>query len=150
MSPSRAVSVTGPALDAKAVVGGAVAALVIAVPAGVLAGVLDDRGDLDAESGWVFGFLAVIALGLGVGGYVAGRWQPSAPLANGALAALVALATVELYGIVRRLADGEDISWVGLAFTAALAAACGAVGSLVAAAGADRRRRRLIPSNTAP
>ena len=150
MRGQRTDSVTGPALDARAIGAGALVALAITVPVGIAARVLDARDVLDVDSSWVFAFLALIVVGLGLGGYIAARRQPAAPLANGAVAALVALVVVQLIGIVRQLADGEDVRWLAVVFAAVLAGACGVVGGLVASSGAHRRREGLVPHDPEP
>lgn len=117
-------------LDVRAVLSGAVVALVIAVPPAVLAQIESDRDALEG-SNWVLLLFAVVLAGFVVGGAVAARRGPSNPLLNGAAAALLAYAVVQGYGIVRRLGDGDDIRWLGMVFAALLAASCGTVGAIV-------------------
>lgn len=110
---------------------GAAVALVIAVPPAAFAQVQADRDALEG-SNWVLALFAVVLVAFMAGGWVAARRGPASPLANGALAALVAYAVVQGYGIARRLADGDDIRWVGIVFAALLAVSCGTVGAIVA------------------
>lgn len=110
---------------------GAAVALLIAVPPAVIAQVQSDRDALEG-SNWVLVLFGVVLIAFMVGGNVAARRGGDTPLVNGAVAALVAYALVQGYGIVRRLADGDDIRWVGIVFAALLAASCGTVGAIVA------------------
>ncbi|MBL8778438.1 MAG: TIGR04086 family membrane protein [Acidimicrobiales bacterium] len=124
-------------LDPRAVLIGATASLVIAVPPAVLAQIQSDRDALEG-SNWVLILFAVVLIAFMIGGYVAAKRAEGEPLANGALAALLAYLLVQGYGVMRRLADGDEIRWLGILFAALLAASCGTVGAIVATA---RRRR---------
>lgn len=118
-------------LDPRAVVIGAIVALAIAVPPAVLAQIQSDRDTLEG-SNWVLVLFAVVLLAFIIGGYVAARRGPVAPLVNGAAAALLAYALVQGYGVIRRLADGDEIRWLGILFAALLATSCGTVGAVLA------------------
>lgn len=109
---------------------GAVVALVIAVPPAFLAQVESDRDALEG-SNWVLLLFALVLVAFMVGGAVAARRGRTSPLLNGTSAALLAYAVVQGYGILRRLADGDDIRWVGMLFAALLAASCGTVGAIL-------------------
>ena len=124
-------------LDPRAVLVGAAVSLVIAVPPAVLAQVQSDRDALEG-SNWVLILFAVVLVAFMAGGYVTAKRTEGEPLTNGAVAALLAYLLVQGYGIVRRLADGDEIRWLGIVFAALLAASCGTVGAIVATA---RRRR---------
>ena len=124
-------------LDPRAVLVGAAVSLAIAVPPAVLAQIQSDRDALEG-SNWVLILFAVVLAAFVVGGYVAAKRAAAEPLTNGAVAALLAYVLVQGYGIVRRLADGDEIRWLGILFAALLAASCGTVGAIVATA---RRRR---------
>lgn len=123
----------------RAVLIGAVVTLVIAVPPAVIAQVQADRDALEG-SNWVLALFALVLVAFMAGGWAAARRGPAAPLANGATAALVAYALVQGYGIARRLADGDDIRWLGMAFAALLAVSCGTVGAILASL-RDRREQ---------
>ena len=124
-------------LDPRAVLVGAAVSLAIAVPPAVLAQIQSDRDALEG-SNWVLILFAVVLAAFVVGGYVAAKRAAAEPLTNGAVAALLAYVLVQGYGIVRRLADGDEIRWLGILFAALLAASCGTVGAILATA---RRRR---------
>ncbi len=124
-------------LDLRAVVIGAVVALVIAVPPAVLAQVQSDRDALEG-SNWVLVLFAVVLLAFVAGGYVAAQRARREPLVAGALAAVTAFVVVQGYGVARRLADGDEIRWFGILFAALLAASCGTVGAIVASARGHR------------
>lgn len=124
-------------LDPRAVLVGAAVSLAIAVPPAVLAQIQSDRDALEG-SNWVLILFAVVLAAFVVGGYVAAKRAAAEPLTNGAVAALLGYVLVQGYGIVRRLADGDEIRWLGILFAALLAASCGTVGAILATA---RRRR---------
>ena len=119
------------ALDLKPIVVGAAVTLVIAVPPAVVAQVMADREDA-ADSNWVLVLFGLVLLGFLAGGFVAARRELDAPLTHAALAAGLAFVLVQGFGVVRHLISGEDVRWIGIAFTALLAASCGVVGGLVA------------------
>jgi putative membrane protein (TIGR04086 family) len=125
-------------IHARSVVVGALVALAIAVPAAILAQLLDEAGTVDDDSSWLMVLFVVILGGLAAGGYVAAAHRPDAPLTNSALAALGAYAVVQLIGAVRLLASDDDVTWVAMPFFALLSAAAGMTGGLLA----DRRARR--------
>ena len=120
-------------LDPRAVLVGAVVSLVIAVPPAVLAQIQSDRDALEG-SNWVLVLFAVVLIAFVAGGYVAAKRTRGEPLVTGALAAVTAFVVVQGYGVVRRLADGDEIRWFGILFAALLAASCGTLGAIVAAA----------------
>lgn len=124
-------------LDPRAVLVGAAVSLAIAVPPAVLAQIQSDRDALEG-SNWVLVLFAVVLVAFMAGGYVTAKRATREPLTNGAVAALVAYLLVQGVGVIRRLADGDEIRWLGIVFAALLAASCGTVGAIVATA---RRRR---------
>jgi putative membrane protein (TIGR04086 family) len=117
------------ALDWRAVLLGAAAAVAIAVPTAVLNAAVVDDGE---ETNLVFGTLLLVLAGFAVGGFVAARRAPDGPLANGAVAALCAFLVVQGAGVVRRLAADEPLSLPSLAFAALLAYSSGLLGALAA------------------
>jgi len=124
-------------LDRRAVLTGAGLALLVAVPPAVVAQVQSDRRALEG-SNWVLVLFGVILFGFLLGGFAAARRRPANPLVNGAAASFTAFALVQGYGIVRRLADGEELRWLGIVFAALLAASCGILGAIVASMGSRR------------
>ena len=123
-------------LDVRAVATGAALAAVLAVAVASLgSAVTDDGDDLSVA------FAVAALVGFVIGGWVAGTRQPSAAMAHGALAALVAFAVVQAVTGAMRLADDEEISAVAVASNAVLAAALGLSGGWLA----ERRGRPLQP-----
>ena len=118
-------------LDARAVLLGAVVALVVAVPPAVAAQVWSDRGTLE-DTNWVLLLFALVLLAFIAGGWVSARQARIAPLLNGAVAAVVAFLVVQGYGVARRLADGDELRWLGMVVAGLLAASCGTVGAVLA------------------
>lgn len=128
----------GELVHPRAVAVGAAVALAIGVPAALLAQVLEQAGTVDAGSSWLLVLFVAILVGMGIGGFVAGRRRLDAPLANGAVAAVAAYLLVQTIGAIRLLASGDDVTWAAIPFFALLAAAAGVTGGLVA----DRRARQ--------
>jgi putative membrane protein (TIGR04086 family) len=124
-------------LDPRAVLAGAAVSLVIAVPPAVLAQIQSDRDALEG-SNWVLVLFAVVLIAFIAGGYVTAKRADGDPLTNGAVAALLAYVLVQGFGIIRRLADGDEIRWLGIVFAALLSASCGTVGAIVATARRNR------------
>ncbi len=126
-------------IDTRAVLLGTSAAAAIALPFG-LAGQLV-VGDEDSSL-VVFAFLVPVLVAFVAGGLVAARRASSAPLTNGALAALGAFALIQGVGALRRLATGEPLSVASLAFAALLAYSCGLLGAFLAERLGPGRRGR--------
>ena len=124
------------AVDWRAVRLGAVAALALALPAGLIGAVVVN----DDSNNGVFVFFVLIMAGMLVGGFVAGSKRPDAPLMHGAVAAVVAYVVAQALTLVVRLLDGSDLrSPVVYVFNTLLMASLGVVGGLVA----ERRNARL-------
>ncbi|HMQ25288.1 MAG TPA: TIGR04086 family membrane protein [Acidimicrobiales bacterium] len=126
-------------LDPKAVLIGGLVALAIAVPPAVAAQVWSDRGTLEG-SNLVLLLFALVLLAFGVGGWFAARRARVAPLLNGAVAAVTAFLLVQAYGVARRLADGDELRWLGMVVAGLLAASCGTVGAVLASMRDHRAR----------
>ncbi len=114
-------------LDLRAVARGMLVAIAVSLPTSLLGLVVVDDGDSPTL---VFAFLLVVLAGLAAGGYVAARRVPTAPLGNGAMAALAAFALIQGIGLVRQVATGESFSLPSVAFAALLAYCCGLLGGL--------------------
>ena len=120
-----------PHLERRSILLGAGVTILLAVPPAVL-GVLLSEDDSMEGSPWVpvlFGWIVASFL---VGGFLAAKGQPHAPLAHGALAALLAFGLVQGFGVVRHLVVGEDVKWASIAFAALLASSTGTLGGIVA------------------
>ena len=113
-------------LDRGAILHGAIAAAVIAVPAGVVQNVV-----AEGSSVRFFMFLLVV-VGFIAGGFVAGRDAPERALVHGGLAALAVYLSVQTIGIVLRLARGVAITWIGIPLIALLSISCGIMGGYFA------------------
>ena len=123
-------------IDWRAVGAGVVAALVFALPAGLVGAVVVD----DESNNGVFLFFLVIMAGMLVGGFVAGSKRPDTPLTHGALAAVLAYAGAQTVTVlVRVLGDTKLRSPVVYVFNVLLMASLGVVGGLIA----ERRNARL-------
>jgi len=126
-------------IDWKAVGAGVAAALVLALPAGLIGAVVVN----DESNNGVFVFFLVIMAGMLVGGFVAGSKRPDSPLTHGAIAAVLAYALAQTVTVlVRVLGDTKLRSPVVYIFNALLMASLGVVGGLVA----ERRNARLRSS----
>jgi len=124
-------------IDWRAVGAGAIAALVLAVPAGVISAIVVD----DESSNAVFVFYVVIIIGMLAGGFVAGSKRPDAPLTHGALAAAVAYVVAQVITVAVKLANGSDLrSPAVYVFNLLLMASIGVVGGFIA----ERRNARVV------
>jgi putative membrane protein (TIGR04086 family) len=129
-----------PKLDFKAVGAGVLAALVLALPAGLIGAVVVT----DESNNGVFVFFLVIMAGMLVGGFVAGSKRPDSPLTHGAAAAVIAYAVAQFVTvIVRVVGDNKLRSPVVYVFNLLLMASIGVVGGLIA----ERRNARLGSSS---
>ena len=117
-------------LDRRAVGAGAVLAVVVALPAALVGEAAADGED--DPSGLVLLCFVVVLLAFVAGGWLAARRAPDAPYSNGAVAALVGFAVIQLGGIVANVVQDEPVRVASIAFSALLATASGLVGALVA------------------
>jgi hypothetical protein len=117
-------------LEPSAVGAGAVLAVVIALPAALVGEAAVD-GDED-PSGLVLLCFVVVLLAFVAGGWLAARRAADAPFSNGAVAALVGFAVIQLGGVVVTVVEDEPVRGASIAFSALLATASGLVGALVA------------------
>jgi putative membrane protein (TIGR04086 family) len=120
-----------PHLERRSILLGAAVTIVLAVPPAVIGVLLSDDDSMEG-SPWVPVLFAWIVASFLVGGFLAARSQPHAPLAHGSLAALLAFILVQGVGVIRHLVTGEDVKWVSIAFAALLASSTGTVGGIVA------------------
>lgn len=134
----------------RAVVRGALLGLVVIVPVAVLYALLDRSVDDFENSGWAPPFALAIVVAYLVAGVGAGRLALDAPMANGAIAGLGALALwLPLRVLIWAMRDATNELFSGtdpvfsasrLLGQAALAAGLGALGAYFAA-----RKRRPAP-----
>jgi putative membrane protein (TIGR04086 family) len=123
-------------IEWRAVGAGVVAALVLALPAGLIGAVVVN----DESNNGVFAFFLVIMAGMLVGGFVAGSKRPDSPLTHGALAAVIAYALAQSVTVLVRVLDDSTLrSPVVYVFNALLMASVGCVGGLIA----ERRNARV-------
>ena len=120
-----------PTLNWSTVWNGALAGLVVLVPAAVLSWLL--VGD-DGSRSLTLLFFGIIMFGFAAAGYGAGRVEHNTPMAHGAFAALVAFAVVQAAGIVIAIVRGTigDFGWIGIPLLAFIAAGCGVAGAVFA------------------
>ena len=111
---------------------GAILTLSIAVPAIVIAEVIDALADLDPESNVTLLFYVVVVAGLVLGGWRAGVRAPDAPLTHGALAALAAYVIIATATTALRIASGDGADLVAVVFNAFMAVGAGILGGMVA------------------
>ena len=123
-------------LSTKAVVGGALTALITAAMG--LIGALAVGGLLDWTKGTKTLIATVFAIaGFTLGGFRAGLLQPPAPLSNGAASAVLSYVPL---GVLQRVVAGTSIRVLSLAFATFLAVSFGVFGGIVAN-NANRQRR---------
>lgn len=117
-------------LNLRAVASGFGVAVLIALPAGVVAQIIADRSTTRGPAQGALFFVVLAAFTLG--GFVAARPNRDTPQIHGAVAALAAFAAIQTIGVVRRLLSGDDINFGGVVFNGLLAATCGLLGGLIA------------------
>jgi putative membrane protein (TIGR04086 family) len=123
-------------IDWRSIGAGAIAALVFALPAGVISAILVEDDSSNALA--VF----VIIVGMLAGGFVAGSKCPDAPLTHGALAAATAYLIAQAITLLVKVAKGSDLrSPTVYAFNLLLMASIGVVGGFLA----ERRNARVTP-----
>jgi putative membrane protein (TIGR04086 family) len=127
-----------PPVDLPALVRGAVVAIVISLPLALLSEALVDEDD---PSGWAVPLFLAVLIGFVAAGWVAGRGASDSPLVTGALAALAGFVVVQGVGLVVGAADGDDVSWGAVVFSAVMAYGCGLTGAVFG----ERRRARSSP-----
>ncbi len=120
-----------PRLEGRSIAAGAALTIALAVPPTLVAVLASDDDSL-AGSSWVPLLFLWIVVAFFAGGVVAARAQPHAPLAHGALAALLAYVLVQGVGIIRHLVAGDDVSWLSIPFNALLASSTGMLGGIAA------------------
>jgi putative membrane protein (TIGR04086 family) len=124
-------------IDWRAVVAGAIVALVFAVPAGVSSAIVVDNDSSDA----VFVFYIVIIVGVLAGGFVAGSKRPDAPLTHGAVAGALAYAIAQILTLIVKVARGSELHSPSVyVFDLLLMASIGVVGGYLA----ERRNTRSV------
>jgi len=114
-------------LDGAALREGALRAAVIAVPAGVVAQVLDD-GDDAAGLVWLLGIVVLIGLMLGAS-VAARRQREGTPLTHGIMTAAGVFVIVQALGVLRRTLTGDDITWSRIASSFLVSVVAGVVGA---------------------
>lgn len=115
-------------IDRRAVLGGALACLLLTGPAAIALAVVD-RADDGEESNWVLAVLLLIVAGFLLGGARAGRSARQAPFLNGATATLVVFVVVQGIAAIVNAIDGDGVNLLAMVFNALLAASIGIVGA---------------------
>lgn len=128
-----------PNLDWSLIGTAAARGLVIIVPAAIISALLFDPGS-DSNLAFLFGFIVLV--GFVVAGYAAGSRRADTPMMHGAAAALACYVVVQLFGLLRRLASGDDINLLSYPVSALFAATFGVAGGVFA----DWNRRRQLRS----
>lgn len=116
-------------LDWKVVRTAATAGLILLVPAAIGSEFLVDESNRGLLS---LLFFSLIILGFVIAGFGAGRLRTDTPMVHGLAAAWAAWAVIQAFGVIRRLASGEDITWQALPMSALIAATCGVAGAVFA------------------
>lgn len=115
-------------IDLRAVAAGAALGLGVSVPIIVVSSLVGIGSDSNA----VFvAFLAYLA-GLTLGGWLAARRRPDAPLSNGAVAAIASYVVIAVVASIVRMATGRVLDPASLVLNLFLAASAGILGGLIA------------------
>jgi hypothetical protein len=96
-------------IDRRTVLVAGGVALGVSLASMVAYAVVDAIVSFSTDSNWPFAFYVVILLGMALGGSIAGRARPDAPLAHGSLAALGAMGVIAVITVVIDVARGNDI-----------------------------------------
>jgi hypothetical protein len=116
-------------VDRGAVLAGAKLAVLVAAASIVVAQAIKSLTGTDAN---LLLYLVLLG-GLGAGGWVAGRRQPTSPLTHGALAALAAFVVVIMVNTVIDLVRGQEVADpVSLVFNGLMSASAGIFGRFLA------------------
>jgi len=117
-------------VNRRAVLAGARLAVLVAAAAIAVAQAVTSLTDRDAN----LLLYLVLLIGLGAGGRLAARGEPTSPLTHGALAALVAYVVLIVVITAIRLGLGREMADpVSVVFNGLMAASAGVVGGYVAA-----------------
>jgi putative membrane protein (TIGR04086 family) len=119
-------------LHLRAVVIGATAAIVLAVPPVLLYKLLYDADVIGRRSSLALVFYAVAMVGFVVGGFVAARKRPDTPLAHGGTAGLAGFVSVQAVAAIFVVARGDTLNAVQIIFNAMLATSLGILGGVLA------------------
>lgn len=128
-----------PNLDWNVIRSAAATGLLIIVPAAVVSALIFDE---NSDSSWAILFGFVVLTGFVTAGYLAGAKRSDTPMMHGAAAALACYVVVQLFGLLRRLAAGDDINLISYPVSALFAATFGVAGGVFA----DWNRRRQLRS----
>lgn len=132
---------TGPAVDRRSVLEGALLALAVALPPVWLVLILKGNELAGEESNaWLLVPVALLA-GFGLGGYRAGSSPSTSPLTNAAAAGAVAFGAITAYSLVRRAIGSDPITVAVVVRMLLLAQICISV-ALLGGYVAYRRRAR--------
>ena len=127
-------------LDPRALCQGALVAVVIAVPAGVVGRVLSDRPN---QPDWLWVLVVIVLAGLVAGAAVAASRQDRGfPLTHGVVTAVGVFVVVQVVGILIRLLRSDSISWSRVTSSLLLSLMAGMVGGLVGSALLSQRAAR--------
>jgi hypothetical protein len=111
-------------IDRRTALDGALWTWGIALPPVWLVAVLKSAALPGEESNlWLLTPLALLA-GFGVGGWIAGRRRSDTPLVHAAAAGAVAFAGIVVFGVVRRVVGGDDVTLAYLVRLLLLAQIC--------------------------
>ena len=96
-------------VDRQTVLVAGAVALGVSLVSLVAYAIVDAIVDFSDDSNWPLAFYVLILAGMALGGRVAGRARPDAPLAHGSLAALSALGVVIFISVVIDVVMGNGI-----------------------------------------
>ena len=126
---------------ARLVAIGAGWALAVALPAALVAQIADaTRAEGSGSSPLLYPCVVLVLVGVGLGGWMVDRATPRTDAGAGALAGLVAIAAVQLLGLVRSMAAGHSVAWASIPVVLAIGAGLGALGTILGRFGPGRTR----------
>lgn len=131
---------TGAPGSTRLVALGAGVALAVAVPATLLAQILDAVRPDGPGRPLTYALALVVLAAMALGGTAVGRHRPAAPALTGAAAGAIAIAVVLTVGIARRLVAGDPVAWATVPGSALVGIVLASAASTLTARGAGRKR----------
>jgi putative membrane protein (TIGR04086 family) len=118
---------------------GAGVALAVAMPAALVAQVIDAVTD-DDPGLLAYPLSLVVLAGVALGGRYVAQRTADGPIAHGALAGLLAIGLVQALGVLRRSAGGDDVAWATVPVVTLIAVALAAAAAALTARQPGRTR----------
>jgi hypothetical protein len=127
-------------LTLRSVATGVGVALAIGLPAVLVVVVVNASASGEDTPRLVYPFAVLVFVGMGVGGWVAASGSSSRSVLLGAVVGAGAIGSLQVVGLLRLVAAGDDVRWAAVPATTALGALVGAAGAALSGRWAGRTR----------